>query len=188
MAFGTTEYPNQFKRQDSFSLDKSSKYKTYAEAKAYAATSPIAFNLQIIGVDENDTLYVLVPSNIDGENYMLVPFDSLFTNYLKYEIGSWALTTRIEGVTAAFNFDIKYPVEATHYRVYINDKDISGQLIIGDTFVTAPVMFEEEGAKISVALERIDDSNVTTELLKAHAITVHNNSFVTMGILTTFEI
>lgn len=188
MAFGTTEYPNQFKRQDAFSLDKSCKYKTYAEALTYAKTSPIAYNLQMVGVDETDTLYILLPSDVSGENYKLVPFDSLFTNYLKYELGTWALTTRIEGVTAAFNFDIKFPVEATHYRVYINDEDVSGQIIIGDTFVTAPIMFEQEGAKISVALERIDDSNVTTELIRAHAITVHNNSFVTMGILTTFEI
>lgn len=188
MAFGITEYPNQFKRQDNFSLDKSSKYKTYDEAKAYAASSPIAYNLQIIGVDENDTLYVLVPSNIDGEKYTLIPFDSLFTNYVKYEIGTWALTTRVENVSAAFNFDIKYPIEVTHYRIYINDIDVSGQLTIGDTFVTAPVMFEQEGAKISIALERIDDSNVTSELLRAHVITIHNNSFVTMGILTTFEI
>lgn len=187
MAFGTTEYPNQFKRQDAFSLDKSCKYKTLAEAENYARNNPIAYNLQIIGVDETNSLYVLIPSAVSGENYKLIPFDSLFTNYLKYEIGTWALTTRVEGVTAAFNFDVKFPVEATHYRVYINDQDISGQLIIGDTFVTAPIMFEEEGAKISVALERIDNS-VTTELIKAHAITVHNNSYVTMGILSTFEI
>lgn len=186
MAYGITEYPNQFKRQDNFSLDKSSKYKTLAEAETYAKTSPIAYGLQIVGVDENNTLYILYPSDNANENFKLVPFDSIFANYLKYELGSWALTTRIKGVSAVFNFDIKYPIEATHYRIYINDKDVSGQLNIGEEFVTAPIIFQEEGAKISLALEKVEN-NIKTELIRGHSYITFSDEYVTMGILSTFE-
>lgn len=188
LQYGTTEYPNTFKRQADFALDKSSRYSTLAEAIAYAKNNPIAYINQIIGVDETGGLYVLQTSEKNNTRFDLIPLESLFINYIKYEIGNWALTTRIEGVTAAFNFDIKYPVEATHYVVYINDEDVSGRLALGETFVTAPIMFNQEGAKITVALEKVDSDNIVTTLIKANAVTIHNNDYVTMGLLTTFEI
>ncbi len=186
MAFGITEYPNQFKRQDSFSLDKSSKYEKLSDAIEYAAHSAIAYNLQIIGVDETSSLYVLQPSNEEDTNYKLIPLDTFFINYLQYKIGTWSITDRIEDITSAFNIDIDYPIEVTHYRIYLNDNDISGQLPIGETFVTAPIIFKQSKNKITLVLERVKE-NVTQELLKVNAVTVYNNDFVTMGILTTYD-
>lgn len=192
MAYGITEYPNQFKRQGAFSLDKTSKFATLLEAQDYAASSPIAYNLQIIGVDETNLLYVLVPSEIDDIQYNILPLDVLSSNHLKYEIGTWALTSRISNnndtqISASFNFDIKYPIVATHYRIFINGNDISGQLNLGTEFVTAPVLFTQDGVDIYMTLERVDSKGITIELLKAKVVKVYNTSLVVMGILTTSE-
>jgi hypothetical protein len=45
-----TEYPNSFKRQDAFPLERYSVFSTYAEAKDYAENSKIAYVTQPIGV------------------------------------------------------------------------------------------------------------------------------------------
>lgn len=77
--FGTTEYPNQIKRQGDFPLEKYSVFETYEEAEDYAANSPIAYEGQQIVVKEdinnnnNPTLYILKKAS-EGSivNYILV--------------------------------------------------------------------------------------------------------------------
>lgn len=72
---GVTEYPNTFKRQGDFPLDKTSIFNSYEDAANYAATSPIAYGGQIIGVkntsNDNYTAYILQPSKDVGHNYTL---------------------------------------------------------------------------------------------------------------------
>lgn len=74
-SYGVTEYPNTFKRQSDFPLDKTSVFKSYEDAANYAANSPIAYGGQIIGVknttNDNYTAYILQPSNDAGHKFTL---------------------------------------------------------------------------------------------------------------------
>lgn len=51
--FAFMEFPMAFTRQDSFPLDKTSQYGSYAEAQTYAQTSPLAYVGQVLSVVEN---------------------------------------------------------------------------------------------------------------------------------------
>lgn len=127
MAVGLTEYPNQFKRQYNLPLDKSSKYATLAEAQVYAKTNPSAYNLQIIGVDENNTLYVLVPSTVTGENYTLMPLSAIATSDSNTNvIGTWSVNTNAAGPYPYDNIDmnrlldleIHMPITISHFELF----------------------------------------------------------------------
>ena len=55
-SFGITEYPNTFKRQGSFPLDKYSVFNSLTDATEYAESNKIAYEGQIISVVENDSV------------------------------------------------------------------------------------------------------------------------------------
>lgn len=189
--YGTTEYPNTFKRQAPFSLDKSAIYSSYSEAEEYAHHSPIAYNSQIISIQgdtkEDNDIYLLVPSDVDGHNFELLCLNVLFINQLKSKVGNWALTENIKDVTCTFNWDLLYPIDIKCWRVLINDIDVSGTLKVSESFITAPVLFQEEGAKITIIFEGENSDGTNYELFRAYAKTLHNTGLITTGIMTTFE-
>lgn len=70
-----TEYPNTFKRQGAFPLERYSLFNTLAEAQAYASSNPIAYIGQIVTVvTQKDGAADTVKSYVIGKDSQLVEF------------------------------------------------------------------------------------------------------------------
>ena len=61
-----TEYPNSFKRQGAFPLERYSLFNTYDEAVAYASSNPIAYVGQMLVVADESSVTGYIISGTDG--------------------------------------------------------------------------------------------------------------------------
>lgn len=143
-SYGVTEYPNTFKRQGSFPLDKYSKFDSLNEANEYAANNPVAYSGQIISVEENNNvdIYKLVKNINAGTGYILTPIDSFsdesINNILSnvYEtldekIGLWTMKLN-DNNQLVLDFDIFHSLESNSFSVYVNESLIYEKIKIGN--------------------------------------------------------
>ena len=172
-SYGYVEHPSTIRRLADFPLDESSCFKTYQEAKDYAENNPIAYNTQIIGIKETGEQYQIL-------NKKLVPLQTSEVNELKGCFGYWSITQLIAGASGSFDMNIVYPILADTYKIFIDEKDISGSINIGEGFVTAPVLFED---KINMQVKLYKDNN---EILVLNIIPTFKNDKISCGILTTY--
>lgn len=163
--FGITEYPNTFKRQGSFPLDKSSVLNSLDEANDYAASNPTAYEGQIISVKDEGkvTAYILEISDDDNANFKLSKITSSasedlndavidINNLINSKVGIWSISKKANKPEAFLDFDILYPIEANSYEVYFNDNSVSNLLSLTDEFVTSLDNFNYDATKVKLIL------------------------------------
>lgn len=122
--YGISEYPNTFKRQSSFALDMTSIWNSYADAEKYAATNPVAYELQPITIKdgENIRLCILKEASsgstitIDGVEYNKKYELIDVTDFATQKVGTWSIFKNNNKSTILF--DILYPIEADEYKIY----------------------------------------------------------------------
>ena len=83
-------------------------------------------------------------------------------------VGSWAVTSFISGISAAFSVELDFPVVYDNWRIYVEGNDLSGAIAKGENFVTAPVIFDNED--IVVSFERNDETVLSTRLVKLNEV------------------
>lgn len=173
-SYGYVEHPSTIRRLADFPADESSCFKTYAEAKDYAENNPIAYDTQIIGVKETGEVYQIL-------NKELIPLQSSSINEMRYCFGHWGITELISGISCSFSMDIIYPILADSYRIFIDDSDISNSVDIGESFVSAPIIFENS-LNMKIKLYRENE-----EMLVLNSIPMFKNEKISCGILTTYK-
>ena len=144
--FGITEYPNTFKRQGSFPLDKSSKFKSLADAIDYAESSKIAYEGQIISVVENDNVnvYLLKRKDDADSGFKLVIIPTISTDVgdfiidmnklINSKVGIWTISKNSKG-NVILDFDIWHAANADSYEVSIDDITLDKKLLGEDCIV-----------------------------------------------------
>ena len=147
-SYGITEYPNTFKRQGSFPLDKTNVFNSLIEANEYAESSKIAYEGQVISViDSGDVnVYVLKKNDDVTKNFKLVHIsvsssgtnDNIIdmNNLINSKVGIWSITEKSNTNDAILDFDIFYGLDANMFEVYYNDELVSNKLALSDEFIT----------------------------------------------------
>lgn len=95
--------------------------------------------------------------------------------------GRWSLTPYIDGVSAGLKISLLYPIDYTVWRVWLEDKDISGELQPNNSFITAPLIFED-ATKVKITLE-----SDGVELLALSLNNVYKNDNIQIGNLLIKE-
>lgn len=168
MAFGITEYPNTFKRQDSFPLDSTSLFNSMESALEYVnKPNSTAYGGQIISIKNDSTYNVYVVQNIEDRK-VLVNIIPQVLDYLKYNVGTYCLYNRIANISVEFSFDVTYPLRASYYSVYLNDSEEpivdsneNSVFVVGNSFITAPIIFEQDNTFSIKLLDENQDELLT---------------------------
>lgn len=190
MSYGITEYPNTFKRQDSFPLDSTSVFNNMESALEYVSKSnSTAYAGQIISI-KNETTYDIYVVQIINDTKVLVNIIPNVLDYLKYKVGNYCLYNRISNLNTEFSFDINYPLKASYYSVYLNESeepiiDLNNNSIftIGQSFITTPIIFEQDNV---FRIKLLDEDN--NELLTLYSKKVFDeNENVKFGILSLIK-
>lgn len=186
-SYGITEYPNTFKRQGSFPLDKSNVFYSLVEATEYAESNKIAYEGQIISVVENDDVnaYILKKNDDVTKNFKLVNISTNNANndiidindLINSKVGIWSVT-KTTNDDAILDFDIWYGVDANSYKVFFNEELVSDKLLLSDEFVTHLENFV--GGSIKVTLKFYNDDSEAFEL---NVQPIYKNETVVFGSL-----
>lgn len=190
--FGITEYPNTFKRQGSFPLDKSCVYNSLLEATQYAESSQIAYAGQLISVIENNNVnvYVLKKHEDVTKNFKLVSLSESngqsdivdINNLINSKVGTWSIT-KSTTEDAILDFDVWYGVTANSYEVFFNEELVSDKLSLSDEFVTNLENFNNDS--ISIKLKFYNDD---LEAFELNAKAIYKNKTVIYGSLYLVEL
>lgn len=124
-SFGITEYPNTFKRQESFPLDGSSVFASLEEANNYAKNSKIAYAGQVVSVlDENGIvrIYFLQASEFNGFDLKELTFNNYATDNV---IGSWGAISTPDTNFVEIAVELYYPLEVNCYTIISDDTAIN---------------------------------------------------------------
>lgn len=189
--FGVTEYPNTFKRQGAFPLDKFSVFSSLSSAIEYAKSNSIAYEGQIISVVENDTVtaYTLKKSAESDVNYELTLISASsndsdvsvdltnVTNDINNKIGVWTISEKSD-TGASLDFDLMYPIEADSYEVYFNDESVSEVLSLADEFVTDLEVVTNDSNNITIKFY-----NNSVPIFNVEARVLYKNNIVVLGSL-----
>ena len=146
MAYGISEYPNTFKRQDSFPLDMYSNFKSYEEALNYANYHKASYAGQIITVIENDivSVYYLQKSADSDKRFDLV---SNTQSASSNNVGTW--TGAIIDDSVLFTYDLQLPLNINYIKInnvpYMFTEDIhmtKDLLVNGAEFIFGTTKYE----------------------------------------------
>ena len=197
-SFGTTEYPNTFKRQASFPLDNSSVFNSLTEAVEYAKSSPIAYEGQIISVIENEkvTAYILEKSTESNVNYKISTISSSsdessdlnnavinINNLINSKVGIWSATKNSNDSNFYLDFDILYPLEASSFIIYYTDDSCSMMTTIGKSQTLDLTKLTSDACTFT--LEFIYENSPK---FKLEARAIYKNNTVIFGSLYLVEI
>lgn len=100
---------------------------------------------------------------------------------LQRKIGTWSLSTRIKGISVELYWELFFPVNVTHWRVLINNKDVTGTLNASDSFVTSPVLFGEDEINLTFVFENLDDNGKPYEVFRALTKSLYKTDKTTIG-------
>lgn len=187
---GITEYPNTFKRQGSFPLDKSSAFDSLVEATEYAESSKIAYAGQIVSVIEDDDvrIYLLKKHDDKSKNFKLVniPISTLslddaivnINNLINSKVGIWSVTRIDNTDNAVLDFDITYGIDANSYKVYLNEELVTDKLLLSDEFITNLENLSD--GSVSMKLKFYNDD---IEAFELEARPIYRNKIVVFGSL-----
>ena len=100
---------------------------------------------------------------------------------LQRKVGTWSLSTRIEGISVELYWELLFPVNVTHWRVLINNKDVTGTLNASDSFVTSPVLFGDDEINLTFVFENLDDNGKPYEVFRALTKSLYKTDKTTIG-------
>ena len=194
MAYGITEYPNTFKRQDSFPLDSTSLFNNMESALEYINKSnSTAYGGQIISINNNGSYGIYVVQIINNVK-TLVNIVPQILNNLTYNVGTYCLYNNINDNNVEFSFDINYPLKAKYYSIYLNDDEepISDSFDntyfeIGNSLITSSIIFEQNNI-FSIKLFNMDENENEDTLITLYSKNIWNeNEKIKFGILSLIK-
>lgn len=187
MAYGVTEYPNTFKRQDAFPLDNTSLFNSMEAALQYInKPNSTAYGGQIISINDNGSYSIYVVQIINNAKTLVNIMPQILNN-LTYNVGTYCLYNYNDDVmneNSELMFDINYPLRASSYSMYLNNSNepVNDELIqIGHSIsIFLGIATFDQINEFTIKL--FDDNS--NELLTLYAKTIWSNENIKLGILS----
>ena len=131
-----------------------------------------------LGTGVNDTektfqVYDYRMMNADGT----IPVERLSS--LSVSIGRYTLTPQVEGVSVKLDVSLDYSIGEDGWRLYSGENDLSGKIVMGGSFTTAPAIFE--GEDLHIVFEKGGGARFVTDLRRGEnggELMLHTNKAI----------